>query len=347
MNGAASPTGGHIARVRERFALEWPAAARVVVTVTVAWQVAVWLGADQPPVYAAIVPLVALRGDPGTALTSSLQRVLGVVVGVVIGIVVLNVLQPSTAALAVVVAVGLLAGMFLPSAGSLQVQLPVSSLLVFASASPDSYAFHRLWETMAGAAVTVLLAPLLWPPDPRRSLSALADDSRTRLVEGLTGTVAALGTDPATAADNRTAVDAHVEAVHTNAARAREAERAMRFNPLRRLQRGTVEDLARSVATADLLAPHLEVLARETAVLTGREDLAPVLDDARRRLPVLAASTARAVERALRGEDRGPALAEARADLAAYVRTDSRPAAVALRRPFQRILDDLDGIGAP
>ncbi|MDX3537441.1 hypothetical protein PV721_24335 [Streptomyces sp. MB09-01] len=65
------------------------AAARIVVTVVAAWQVALWLGADQPPVFAAVVPLVALRGDPFTALGASVQRVLGVVAGVVIAIVAL------------------------------------------------------------------------------------------------------------------------------------------------------------------------------------------------------------------------------------------------------------------
>lgn len=37
-----------------------------------------------------------------------------------------------------------------------------------------------------------------------------------------------------------------------------------------------------------------------------------------------------------------PALARARIALAAYAHADSSPVAVVLRRPFQRILDDLE-----
>ncbi|MEV6682606.1 FUSC family protein [Streptomyces erythrochromogenes] len=341
MNRPAARAPG-LGRAKDILVTEGPAAARIVVTVAVAWQAALWLGADEPPVYAAIVPLVALRGDPMTALATSLQRVLGVVAGLLIGIAVLNVLHPSTAALALVVAIGLAAGMLLRAGGPLNIQVPVSSLLVFASTSPDAYALHRFWETGVGAAVTILLAPLLWPPDPRRTLAALAADCRTRLIQALTSTTAVLGTVPAAARDNLDAVTSDIEAISGHAARAREAARAMRFNPLRRRHRDTVARLARAIDTADRLAPHLSTLARETAAFTGRDDLIPVLADARRHLPGLAASTAEAITDTLDGADPRRAQASARADFAAYARADSRPAATALRRPFRQILDDLE-----
>lgn len=344
---ARAPWDRRALRAREIVRTEGPAAARIVVTVAVAWQVALWLGADQPPVFAAIVPLVALRGDPMTALGTSLQRALGVVAGVLIGIAVLNVLSPSTATLALVVAAGLGVGMVLRVGGGLNIQVAASSLLVFASTSPDAYALHRVWETVAGAAVTILLAPLLWPPDPHRILAVIADDCRLRLTRALTGTAAALGAGPSAARDNLTLVDAHVEAVHANAARAREAERAMRFNPLRRRHRDTVRLQARNIATADGLTPHLTSLAREVAALSGREDLAPELARARRRLPELAALTARAVELLLSGRDPQPAVTPAREYVTAYVDADSRPLAVVLRRPFQQLLDDLDPPSLP
>ncbi|WP_285543224.1 FUSC family protein [Streptomyces lavendulae] len=151
-------------RVRRRVADEGPAAARIAVTVVAAWQTALWLGADQPPVFAAIVPLVALRSDPAAAFSTSLERVGGVVAGVLLGIVVLQWLHPSTAALALVVSLGLALGMVLRAGTSLDVQIAASSLLVLANPGPDAYALDRMWETAAGAAVTVLLAPLLWPP---------------------------------------------------------------------------------------------------------------------------------------------------------------------------------------
>ncbi|MCX4781672.1 FUSC family protein [Streptomyces sp. NBC_01264] len=346
MNSPAARTK-RTGRARDILVAEGPLAARIVVTVVAAWQTALWLGADQPPVYAAVVPLVALRGDSMTALTTSLQRVLGVVAGVCIGIAVLNVLHPSTAALALVVALGLAAGMVLRAGGSLNVQVAASSLLVFASTSPDAYALHRLWETAAGAAVTILFAPLLWPPDPRRTLATLTVDSRTRLIQALTRTTAILGTDAGAVRDNLAAVTSDIEAIHGHAVRAREAERAMRFNPLRRRHRDTVAHLTRAVITTDRLTPHLAVLAGETVAFTGRDDLASVLTNARRYLPGLAASTVEAITATLDGANSQQARTTARESLAAYARADSHPAAAVLRRPFQRILDDLEQHLAP
>lgn len=188
--------------------------------------------------------------------------------------------------------------------------------------------------------MTILLAPLLWRPPPSPPLSPRTPVPR--LIQALTSTAAVLGTDPRSARDNLTAVMGHIEAIRGHAARAREAGRSLRFNPLHRRSRESVTRLARSLATADQLTPHLVNLARETVVFTGRDDLAPVLADARRYLPVLASATAEASTDTLNEESPRQAQAGARYDLAAYARTGSRPAATALRRPFQQILDDLE-----
>ncbi|MCX4784351.1 FUSC family protein [Streptomyces sp. NBC_01264] len=327
-------------RVREIAATDGPTAARILVTGVVGWQAALWLGADSPPVYAAIVPLVALRGDPMSALTVSFQRVLGVVAGVLLGITVLNLMRPSTAALALVLAVGLTLGMIL-RAGGLNLQVAVSSLLVFANPSPDAYAFHRLWETATGAVVTILLAPLLWPPDPRRFLPVLVEDCRTRLIQGIDGSVAAVGAGLVLARENLAAATEHCAAVRGHAARAQEAARLMRFNPLHRRHRGEVQRLVLAVETADRLAVHVSVLAQDVAAFADRLDLASVLADARPRLAEIAAPTTQAIVHALSGADPQSAVATARGLLTAYVHSDSRPAVVTLRRPFLRILDDL------
>ena len=49
-------------------------AARITVCATCAWQIALWLGASNPPVFAALVPLVALQGDPFAVIGLSLER---------------------------------------------------------------------------------------------------------------------------------------------------------------------------------------------------------------------------------------------------------------------------------
>lgn len=52
------------------------------------------------------------------------------------------------------------------------IQVAASSLLVFSNPDPNAYAFARLWETALGAVVTVILAPLLFPPNTTSPIKA-------------------------------------------------------------------------------------------------------------------------------------------------------------------------------
>ena len=111
---------------------ELPQIARIVFVAAVAWQICLSLGATQPPLYAALVPLVSLRDDPFSAFNLSLARLVGVVAGLTIAIGVLAVLRPTTAAIAAVLAAALLVGVVLRIGDVLNTQVAVSAMLVLA-----------------------------------------------------------------------------------------------------------------------------------------------------------------------------------------------------------------------
>ena len=52
------------------------------------------------------------------------------------------------------------------------IQVAASSLLVFSNPDLNAYAFARLRETALGAVVTVILAPLLFPPNTTSPIKA-------------------------------------------------------------------------------------------------------------------------------------------------------------------------------
>ena len=147
-----------------------PRAAQTAITAAVAWQICRWLGADRP-VFAAIVPIVAIKGDPLAALNVSLGRLFGVVGGIALGIVVADVGGANAVTVALLIGAGLIAGLLIRIGGEPNSQVAVSALLVLAVATgAGAFGLERLWETAIGAAVTVVLAPFLWPPDPVREL---------------------------------------------------------------------------------------------------------------------------------------------------------------------------------
>ena len=101
---------------------------------------------------------------------------------------------------ALLIGAGLIAGLLIRIGGEPNSQVAVSALLVLAVATgAGAFGLERLWETAIGAAVTVVLAPFLWPPDPVHELERRLAAVATRVADDIALTVALVGA-PADAA---------------------------------------------------------------------------------------------------------------------------------------------------
>ncbi|MFD8819546.1 aromatic acid exporter family protein, partial [Streptomyces sp. NPDC059627] len=279
-------------QVRRRLRVQGPTAARILVVAVLCWQTALWAGADQPPVFAAIVPLLCLRGDSASSLVALLLRILGVLAGVALGVTVVSLFRPTTLVLAVVMGLALLGGTVISSGTTLNVQVAVTSLLVFANPAPEAYGFARLWENALGGAVTAVLGPVLWPRDPRREAETLARECAAGLADSLVRGTRAIGS-PEAARANRTTVQAAADRLRGCGTAARDAEQAMRFNPLRRRHRAEVAELGDRIGRAVRAVPQLLDLAAEVEFFSVRDGPTPALARARARLLPAAEATGR------------------------------------------------------
>ncbi|MGW4490242.1 FUSC family protein [Amycolatopsis sp. NPDC004368] len=305
-----------LARVGVLLRADGPFALRIVVTAALAWQLCLWLGAQHPPVYAVVVPLVSMREAPYSTFNVSLARLAGVVCGLSIGIVVLRVLHPSTLALAL--ALALAVGIVVRIGGALNIQVAVSALLVFASTDPDSYAVSRLWETAVGAGVTVVLAPLLLPKNPARTF-----------VTELTATAADL------ARNLRSPVDE--EAVRAVETRARElpgkhaaASKAVRLHPWwRRTEPARLAPLGPAARTAADVGTLVRIHFEDCTELAARGEPTDTSE--------VAIPLADAVEAVLTGTPDPPSLAAAEAAMVHNAEADDTRLGAIARRPLRRI----------
>ena len=348
--------GAGLAAWRRRVAAAAPGEARqvvrIVVAASVSWQLCVWLGATQPPVFAVIVPLVALRDAPDSVFDVSLGRLVGVVAGLAVGVAVLSWLRPSALAVALVLAVALAIGVVLRAAGSLNVQVAVSALLVFASSDPATYAVSRLWETAVGAAVTVVLAPLLLPTNPARAF-------RTELRE----VAEACSADLLAVADLLAGDDLREGGDEESARRLRErtrhtevralalvpqlvtARRAVRLNPLWRRRHGPgLAALGPVANAAGDVAASIRLYADDVTELAVRPDVRDWWEGHRQRnreavLPLAAAVTAPLSGRSVPG-----AVAGLRAVLEMHRDADPSLLGAVFRRPLWRITGVLAGL---
>lgn len=325
-------------RAVDRLRDQGPTAARILVIAAIAWQLALWAGARNPPIYAALAPLMALRSDPFSSMTAVLMRVAGVTAGVALGLSLVTLLSPTLAAVVLVMGLALLVGIYIGPGRALNPQVGLSSLLVLSNPAPDAYGIARVWETTMGGLVTIVLAPLLWPPHPLRELEAIARDCSAHLSAALTSSVGVLG-DPNAARANRVFVADEAERLGGYRERSAQAKVAMRFNPLHRRDRERVADLAGRLGTVAQTAPYVDLLGVEADTLSARDGPSPVLLRAKEELPAIAEATARTVEAMVRGRDPAADAAAARRLLDRYRETDPQAVAVALRRPFHKILD--------
>jgi uncharacterized membrane protein YgaE (UPF0421/DUF939 family) len=322
---------------------ELPRAIRIAVAAGLAWWIARKLGADRP-VFAALVPLVAIRDEPYAALSLSLGRMLGVIVGVLLGIVVVALLGVSTSAVVILLVAGLLIGLVLRTGPELNTQIAISALLlVVATSDADTYALARIWETALGSITTLVVAAFVLPPDPLR-------EAQRRLTE----TAEALAADLADAQGTLARGDpsprvllAHADEHARTAGRAVEdlprAQHALRWSPLRRGSRSRLDVVDRRHRLALRLTIQVRRLARDLASFAHRDDLREEWEEAARRLPPIIEAIAAAASKALAGEGVSHEVATASELIAGYRRDDGRPVAAILRRPLVLLRDELSG----
>lgn len=312
---------------------ELPVIARVVVIAVISWELAVLIGRNDSPVYAVLVPVLAVRTDPFTSFSVSLARVVGVIAGVLLGVVVMIPLETDIWAVAIVLLGGLLIGMLLRIGGALNVQVAISALLVVALGDPPGFAWERIWQTCLGAIVTVVLAPLLLPPNPARALRRRLESVATDLAAEIRGVAERSVTATVTATlSQATALRGDLE----------RARRASTISPLQRRHRGAVEELRGRVELATTLAPLVALYNAETQDLMSRPEHQAEAASRQSALAKVADPTAEAVERALSGRPFAAETGAARAALHTLMVSDTQAVSVILRRPLGRMLEQLE-----
>ena len=151
---------------------------------TVAWWACVLLGAPRQ-LFAVLVPLVAMGGDPFGAVNVSADRIAGVFVR--LGL--LQVDLPSTLLVLVLLTISLLCGLAIRvGGGPLNNQIAISAMFMLYLGVGDRaqvVGINRIWETAIGAAVAVAMAALLRPPDPVLEVRDRVQQLGDRLAEDL------------------------------------------------------------------------------------------------------------------------------------------------------------------
>src|SRR5581483_78931 len=304
---------------------------------TLAWWLATEGGVPRP-IFAALVPFVAMSGDPFSAVSVSVGRVLGVFAGVAIGIGVLATSLGALAQVALAVLAGAVVGIALRVGQRPNVETAVSALFLVALGRTGAAhaGVTRIWETAIGAGVTVLVAALVWPPHPVRELRLRLGRLRQELGADLAAIAEDLATGNGAAAARLDDVRARSLDVVRDVFDLERAQNALRWNPLRRSSAAEFGEIEHRIRLAARLYRHTRALTRDLADAGADVRGAP----AGRELAGVARAVAEAADLELRGLEAVHAGAVAAAAL------DVRSAwldgeAVVIRAQLAQMLADL------
>ncbi|HEY1370111.1 MAG TPA: FUSC family protein [Gaiellaceae bacterium] len=241
-------------------------AVKTTVAGTLSWWLCTRLG-EPRPLFATLVPLVAMSGDPFNAVSVSIARILGVFAGVGIAIALLSLSLGTLTAVALALIAGTLSGIVLRLAGRVNVQAAVSALFLIglSKTGATQVGVARIWETAVGAGVTIAVSALLWPPDPVRELRLRLGRLRQELAGDLAAVAEDLATGSGAAADRLDDVRAHSLDAVREVLDLERARSALRWNPIRRPGWTEFPDLEKRIHLAARLYRHARSIARDVA----------------------------------------------------------------------------------
>ncbi len=225
-----------------------------------------------------LVPLVALDGDPFSALNISISRTFGVFAGVLLGLALLELALPETVLVALLLAASLAVGLVLRVAGSpVNNQVAITAmfmLYVGAATKAETVGVARIWETALGAAVAFAVSALLWPPHPVAEARRRVVRLRGWLHEDIGRVAQQLAVPDGEQAEALLDVvrDRSLRAVEDVLELAR-GERALRWNPRRRGDAAAFGVERVRVSSAARQYRHLRTLARTAADIASAPPL--------------------------------------------------------------------------
>jgi uncharacterized membrane protein YgaE (UPF0421/DUF939 family) len=254
------------ARVRGHF---WPILQTALAAVT-AWYLAVLVGVEPRPTFAAIAAVISLGAVLGERRQRAVQMVAGVMLGIVIADLLVRAVGSGLPQIGVLITLAMLVAVALGGGELLIGEAAVSAILV---ATLSSTPADRLLEVLIGGGVALALHTLVFPPDPLLSVS--------RATSGVFGELGVVLRDAAAAmaAGDVRHAQASRQAAQNLDVRIAELKQALiagldtaRWAPLRRPARGELQRYARTVEHAELAARQARVLARNvlTHVRSGR-----------------------------------------------------------------------------
>jgi uncharacterized membrane protein YgaE (UPF0421/DUF939 family) len=299
------------------------------------------------PFDAVLAVIILMQGHAYGSLLNALQFLLGVIAGLLLGLLAAAYLGLSAPVIAAIMFATLLMGAWLKVTRlGFNNQIAISALLVLASGSSTNIA--RLWETILGGAVGVLVAALLWPPNPVSRLREEFREGSRRIKADILQSLqlAGLGGDSEA---HRRQVRANSERVDSAVAEILPAEDALRWNPWHSARMHDLSRLEDRLRLTSYLYRTVRALARQATEAPRAENgEEPEWESGRTHLLAAGDAAVEAIERRFAAQDVSEAVDRGREHVARFAAAAPRERHFgALAAALDDLFRDIEGWHPP
>lgn len=247
-----------------------------------AWYLASLVSPHRNPYFAPLAVVITFQSTVADTVAKAWYRVAGIVGGVAVALLISQWLHVGAVTIALAVLIGVAIASALRLDPQIISQVGVTVVMVLASSATPHYAEYRIFETLLGAVVGVVVNALLMP----RNGLTLAEERVLAVADLLTTNLSNLAQAPQAPSVIAKQIEAHL----SSAAKAlRAAEAGLKLNPFAHVGRARVRQLATALAELEKIGIQVRGIAR------GLNDLGPRIDACRADLGASMVETAESV----------------------------------------------------
>jgi uncharacterized membrane protein YgaE (UPF0421/DUF939 family) len=234
----------------------------------ISWQVATSLLQSEYPYFAAVAAILTVQVTVADSVDKASQRIIGIIGGVLISMLLGLWFKVGALSIFFIILIGMGISKALRMNPQIISQVAISSLLVLAfGQSKEGYAYERIFETIIGSVIAVLINALIVPqnavPEVERNVLTFSSLAAATLIS-LTTLLDEMGPERKT---GRSEVDALIKEAEKCRKALDLANQSLKYNPLLTHKRVRLSHLEESIRQLRMITIQIRGIRRSLADL--------------------------------------------------------------------------------
>jgi len=232
------------------------------------WFVATSLLHSESPYFAAVAAIITVQVTVADSVDKATQRIIGIMGGVLLSMLLGHWFRIGAVSIFFIILIGMAVAKAFRMNPQIISQVAISSLLVLAfGQTREGYGFERIFETILGSGIAVLINALIIPrnaiPEVEKSIITYSNLSAATLVS----LTALLDDNGAIRKTGRTEVDALIKEAEACRKALELAEQSLKYNPLLTPKRARLSQLTKSIHQLESITIQVRGIRRSLADL--------------------------------------------------------------------------------